>query len=60
MAANLGVRCVAMVGEVLPDLPAGLGGDLEVVSLTERFGSDRAHRDPLGCIEEAMATVLKP
>jgi glycerate kinase len=60
MAANLGVRCVAMVGEVLPDLPADLAGSLEVVSLTERFGSDRAHSDPLGCIEEAMATVLKP
>jgi glycerate kinase len=60
MAAGLGVRCVALVGEVLPDLPADLAGDLEVVSLTERFGSDRAKGDPLGCIEEAMATVLTP
>jgi glycerate kinase len=60
MAAGMGVRCVALVGEVLPDLPAERARDLEVVSLTERFGSERAMGDPLGCIEDAMATVLAP
>jgi glycerate kinase len=58
LAASLGVRCVAIVGEVLPDLPGELVGGLEVVSLVERFGRDRAEGEPLGCIEEVMGGVL--
>jgi glycerate kinase len=58
LAAAAGVRCLAIVGEVLPDLPAELLGRLEVVSLVERFGRDRAEGDPLACIEEVTAGVL--
>ena len=58
LAAGLDVRCLAIVGEVLPDLPAELVGRLEVVSLVERFGRDRAEGDPLSCIEEVTAGVL--
>jgi glycerate kinase len=62
LAAAAGVPCVAVVGEVVAGLdPAGAGaagGSLEVVSLVERFGDDRARADTLGCIEEAAAEVL--
>jgi glycerate kinase len=58
LAAGLGVRCLAIVGEVLPDLPAELLGRVDVVSLVERFGRDRAEGDPLACIEEVTAGAL--
>jgi glycerate kinase len=58
LARSLGVRCLAIVGEVVPDLPAELIGDLEVVSLVERFGRERAEGDPLACIEQVMDDVL--
>jgi glycerate kinase len=57
LAAPLGVPCVAIVGEVVDDLdPPGKG--LEVVSLVERFGRERAHTDTLACIEAVAAEVL--
>jgi glycerate kinase len=58
LARGLGVRCLAVVGEVLPDLPAELVADLEVVSLVQRFGRARSEGDPLGCIEEVVDGVL--
>ena len=55
LCADAGVACLAIVGEVvdpLPTLPAGL----EVVSLTARFGEERAMDDPVGC---AIAVALE-
>jgi glycerate kinase len=57
LAAPLGVPCVAIVGEVVDDLdPPGKG--LEVVSLVERFGRERAHTDTIACIEAVAAEVF--
>jgi glycerate kinase len=60
MAGACGVPCVAVVGEVVPDLAAGAAGSapLEVVSLVERFGDERARHDTAACIAEALAGVL--
>ena len=51
LAEELGVPCLAVVGEVvdpLPELPEGL----RVLSLTDRFGEQRAMADPCGCAAE--------
>ena len=60
LCAELGVRCVAIVGEVvepLPELPAGF----EVVSLTQRFGEERSMDDPAGCaVEVALGSHMRP
>ncbi len=57
LCAELGVRCIAIVGEVvepLPQLPDGF----EVVSLTQRFGEQRSMDDPAACaIEVALGLV---
>jgi hypothetical protein len=42
----------------LSTIPAGK--ELEVVSLVDRFGPDRAHTDPLACIEEIVSSFLPP
>jgi glycerate 2-kinase len=57
LAAALGVPCVAIVGEVVDDLDP-LGKGLEVVSLVERFGRERAHTETLACIKAVAADVL--
>lgn len=57
MAAAAGVPVVAVVGEVVPDLAVEVG-DLQVVSLVERFGEDRARGDTVACVEQAVAEVL--
>ena len=44
----------AIVGEVYD----GLDSRIEVVSLVERFGAERAWSATLDCIEEATATTL--
>ena len=57
LAVPLAVPCVAVVGEVVEDLEPP-GKDLEIVSLVERFGRERAHADTLACIETVAADVL--
>jgi glycerate kinase len=57
VAAPLGVPCVAIVGEVVDDLDPP-DKPLEVVSLVQRFGPERAHDDTLACIEAVAAEVL--
>jgi glycerate 2-kinase len=57
LAAAIGVPCVAIVGEVVDDLDPP-GKSLEVVSLVDRFGAERAHTDTLACIEAAAADIL--
>jgi glycerate kinase len=61
LAASHGVRCVALVGEVLDGLDLSAipaSKKLEVVSLVDRFDPDRAHTDPLVCIEEIVGELL--
>jgi glycerate kinase len=55
IAASLGVPVLAIVGAVYDQVDA----PFEVVSLEERFGPDRAHADPLGCITEVVAERLR-
>ena len=61
-AAELGVPVLAVAGEVFHDEVAAplaaVGGDVEVVSLTERFGRDRSLDDPVGCVGEVVALRL--
>jgi hypothetical protein len=52
LADELGVRCIAVVGDADP-----IDAPIPVVSLTERFGSDRALDDASGCLE-ALAPEL--
>lgn len=54
LAGAVGVPVVAVAGEVFDDV----AGRVEVVSLVERFGADRARADTVACIEEATAEVL--
>ena len=53
LAGSLGVPILAVVGAVYDGAPSIDG--LEVVSLTDRFGSERALDDPLGCVTEVVA-----
>jgi glycerate kinase len=57
LAAELGVPCLAVVGEVvepLPELPPGLS----VVSLSERFGVEESLARPGRCAAEVVADHL--
>jgi glycerate 2-kinase len=54
MAESLGVPVLAIVGAVYDHVD----GPLEVVSLEARFGPERAHADPLGCVREVVAERL--
>jgi glycerate 2-kinase len=60
MAAEAGVPCLAVVGEVLDDLQAVAAPPpgLTVVSLVERYGDDRARTATLACIETVAAEAL--
>jgi glycerate 2-kinase len=58
LARTAGVPCVAVVGEVVPDLAPEVGTGLEVVSLVARAGDARARGETAKCIEEAVAEVL--
>ena len=54
LAAEAGVPVVAVAGQVFD----GVEDRIEAVSLVERFGEERARRDPLGCIEAVVTDVL--
>jgi glycerate kinase len=57
LAAELGVPCLAVVGEVvdpLPPLPEGL----RVRSMLEQFGEQRSMEDPCGCAVELVLAEL--
>jgi glycerate 2-kinase len=54
LAAEAGVAVVAVAGEVFDEVR----GRLETVSLTDRFGHDRAMAQPLDCIAEAITQLL--
>jgi glycerate kinase len=58
LAVSAGVPVVAVVGEIVDGLAVDIGDRLQVVSLVERFGDDRARGDTVACIEAAVAEVL--
>jgi glycerate kinase len=59
LALDLGVPVVAVVGAVDPDGVAGVVPEgVSVVSLTERFGSERSLNDVEGCLREVAATLV--
>ena len=49
-----GVPALVVVGQATPEATdRAVQGGAEVVSLTERFGAGRAHREVLDCIGDA-------
>ena len=56
LAAESGTRAYAVVGRA--DLSAPVPEGMEILDLTARFGSERAHADPCGCVREALKDVL--
>ena len=59
LAAEAGVPVLVLAGDVYDDeLPAALAGAMEIVSLIEQFGPERASRDVLRCVEETVAERL--
>jgi glycerate kinase len=54
LAQEAGVRVVAIVGEV----DDGDADRLEVVSLVERFGQERAMTDTARCVEDVAASLM--
>ncbi len=56
IAARSGTRALAVVGSA--DDGAGVPDGLELLDLTARFGPQRAHADPCGCVREALADAL--
>ena len=57
LCEQLGVPCVAIVGEVVDPLPP-LPDQLRVVSLVERFGNERSMNDPIGCAIEIVTELV--
>jgi glycerate kinase len=58
LAAESGIPCVAIVGEVV-DHPGAVPEGVGVVSLVERFGEDRAHRETVACIEAVAGELFR-
>lgn len=60
MAADHAVPVVVVAGEVDRGVLGhdALQGDVRVISLIERFGVERAMREPKACIETSVAEVL--
>jgi glycerate kinase len=56
LAAEAGVPALVVVGQVLPGV--AVPGSVEVVSLVERFGEERATGDTAACIEAVVADRL--
>ena len=57
LAAQSGTRVLAVVGSCDPAVQ--VPESVEVVDLTARFGSQRAHADPCGCVREALEDALR-
>ena len=57
IAAASGTRAIAVVGNADPS--ASIPESVELLDLTARFGSERAHADPCGCVREALEDVLR-
>jgi len=60
LARDAEVPVLVVVGDIYADeLPGGVLDGLEVVSLVERFGSERARADVTSCVEEVVAEALR-
>ncbi len=62
LAAQAGVPVIALCGQVEEGLavPEDLrGAGVELVSLTDRYGADRAWSDPAGCVREFSLEYLR-
>ena len=57
LAARSGTPVLAVVGSCDPAAP--VPENVELVDLTARFGSQRAHADPCGCVREAVEAALR-
>lgn len=57
-AGEAGRPVLTVVGEVAPEGIPELPGHVTVVSLVDRFGSERATSDATGCIAEVVADYL--
>ncbi len=57
LAARSGTPVLAVVGSCDPAVP--VPENVELVDLTARFGSQRAHADPCGCVREAVEATLR-
>ena len=57
LAHELGVPCLALVGEVVEPIPA-LPEGLTVMSLSEMFGAERSMADPCWCAAQAVQLFL--
>ena len=57
LAARSGTRVLAVVGSRDPTAP--VPENVELVDLTARFGSQRAHADPCGCVREVVEVALR-
>ncbi len=59
-ASAIGVPVLVIVGRATADAVDLAGGSgARVISLTDRFGEARAHRDTVGCMEEAVTRALE-
>jgi len=59
LARRAAVPVLVVAGDVETDeVPAGALDDVELISLVERFGDERARSDVLGCVEEVVAEVV--
>ncbi|HEX3460603.1 MAG TPA: glycerate kinase [Acidimicrobiales bacterium] len=59
-ASALGIPSLVIAGQTTSEAVALAGGlGAEVVSLTDRFGEDRANRDTLPCVGEVVAHALQ-
>jgi len=56
LADRLGVPAVTLAGAVAGDAAAPVG--VPVLSLSERFGPDRAFAEPTACVEQLLAEHL--
>jgi len=60
LAREVGVAVLVVAGDIYADeLPAGALDGLEVVSLVQRFGDERARTAVTACVEEVVAEVLR-
>ena len=57
LAARSGTPVLAVVGSC--DRSVQVPESVEVIDLTARFGSQRAHADPCGCVREALTDALR-
>ncbi len=58
LAGEEGVAVAAIVGSADPEVAAAHAARIEIVSITDRFGEERALAEPKACVELAAAELL--